>query len=356
MTSHAPIAVTGVGQCGPAAQDPRSVVEMVLDAVEAALADAQIGMNEIDAVVTASVDLLDGLTASSACLVEVVGSVMKPETRISGDGLAAAAQAACQIWAGAYQTVLVVGHAKPSMTDFADVSEWAMDAITLQPLGANFLVCAGLQAAALAEGDDDAIERWANIASLRRTAVGEKGIHPKLSPNDVLVSPMLASPLRVEMAAPLADAAWALVLRGTAPPSPHALIKGLGHDLACHAPGDRHLTRWDGLERACTRAYAMADITDPKRDFCLLEPSCFYAHEEELFLAASGTGGTNGSALLSPTGGLFAGATPIAAGLSRMAEATRFLRSAKAGSQALVHGSWGPAGQGQVVAILESAS
>ncbi|MBI5477629.1 MAG: thiolase domain-containing protein, partial [Deltaproteobacteria bacterium] len=72
------VAITGVGQSGPAAGDPRSIPEMVLEAVEGALEDAVLGWNEIDAVVTASVDLFDGMTASNVAVTEVVGAVMKP--------------------------------------------------------------------------------------------------------------------------------------------------------------------------------------------------------------------------------------------------------------------------------------
>ena len=84
------VVVAGLGQAGPKPADDRSIAEMVLAAVQAALSDAQLGYADLDAVVTASVDLFDGLTASNIAVTEVVGAVMKPETRIAGDGLAAA--------------------------------------------------------------------------------------------------------------------------------------------------------------------------------------------------------------------------------------------------------------------------
>ena len=59
------VVVAGLGQTGPSPADGRSIAEMVLPAVQAALADADLGYDDIDAVVTASVDLFDGLTASN---------------------------------------------------------------------------------------------------------------------------------------------------------------------------------------------------------------------------------------------------------------------------------------------------
>jgi len=348
-----PIVIAGVGQVGPVAQDSRSIAEFVLEAVEMALDDAGITHRHVEAVVTASVDLLDGLTASNIAVTEVVDAVMKPETRVSMDGLAAAIHAACQIRAGAYETVLVVAHAKPSMAPYEDLSQWAMDPIYLQPLGIDFLVCAALQAQAIANGDGAAERRWAEIAATRRTDA-RPGLCPPLGADDVLASPVVASPLRREMCAPMGDGACAAILQAvtdrnmtkTAP-----RITGLGHDLAPHSLGDREIRAWQGLKRASKRAYAMAGINTPQSAFDLVEPSCLYPHEEELFRSATGIGD---QARFSPTGGLFAGHTPVVAGLSRLVAACSAMRADDSCKRALAHGAWGPAGQGQAVMILET--
>ncbi len=343
----------GGGQLDPVAGDPRSIPEIVLQAVEGALEDAGITHQEIDAVVTASVDILDGLTASNIAVTEVVGAVMKPEARIAADGLAAAIHGACQIWSGAYDTLLVVAHAKPSMAPYQDLMQWAMDPIYLQPLGVDFLTCAGLQAQVLAACDAGAERRWAELAALRRA-----GTPLAISADDILASPIVASPLRAEMCAPMEDGACAIVL--TAVPgkdgvkgSERPRITGIGHDLAPHDLGDREMGIWRGLERACNRAYRMAGIDDPASAFDLAEPSCLFPHEEELFVAATGI---NGGTVVSPGGGLFAGHTPIAAGLSRLAAATLAMQDDAGCDRALVHGAWGPAGQGQAVMILEAGA
>lgn len=332
----------------PAPEDRRSIVEMVLCAVDAALIEAGHDHSGIDAVVTASADMLDGLTASNVAVTEVVGAVMKPETRISADGLAAALHAACQIWSGAYRCVLVVAHAKPSMADYEALSRWAVDPIFLQPLGVDFLTCAALQARMLASLDAKAERRWAETAATRRRAGGAAA--GPLSASEVLASALVASPLREGMCAPMGDGACAVVLAAASDGLPGVRLVGGGWDLDAHDLGDRDLSRWDGLARAYRRACASAGVAPERAGFDLAEPSCFYAHEEELFCAALGLK----IGALSPAGGLFAGSAPIAAGLSRLIAAARALRRGEAGN-AMAHGSWGPAGQGQAVALLEAA-
>ncbi|MCE7884660.1 MAG: hypothetical protein DYH08_12525 [Actinobacteria bacterium ATB1] len=338
--------MAGTGVSGPLAVDTRSIPEMVLAAAEAALADAQTDFGNIDAVVTASVDLHDGLTASNIAVTEVVGAVMKPETRIAGDGLAAAAHAACQIWAGAYGTVLVVAHGKASMADQDSVEQWAWDPITIQPLGVGFTVAAGLQArAVMGEGDPEAaLSRWATVASRRWQAVGVGS-----RPEDVLASPVTAAPLRALMAAPAADAAYAVVLTGE-PQRRGPVLKGVGYDLDTHAPGDRDLASWAGLGRAFARACRVAG-SDTGAAFDIVEASCRYPHEEELVAAAVPALADSDVA---PSGGLYRGVAPVAAGLGRLVDTVDALRSGPP-ARALAHGTWGPAGQAHAVAILESA-
>jgi len=301
------VAVLGGAEIVIVPEDSRSIPEMVLEAVEGALHDAAVQWVSVDAIVTASVDLFDGMTASSIAVTEVVGAVMKPETRIAADGLAAAIHAVHQIAARAYSTVLVVAHGKASMAPHWDLTEWAMDPVYLQPLGVDFLTIAGLQANLMAESN------------------------------------------RVGRNAPLGDGACAVVLSGSVP-SGAAVITGTGHDLDAHYPGDRDLSTWSGLQRAAGRAYKKAGVSDPATAFAVAEPSCMFPHEEDLFVEATAIEQTTP---LSPSGGLMEGTAPIVSGLTRLLAAARAIQG-HPGRRALAHGAWGPAGQGHAVAIVEA--
>lgn len=349
------VAVVGLGEAGPTVEDPRSIPEIVLDAVEGALADAGLDFGAVDAVVTASVDLFDGLTASGIAITEVIGAVMKPETRIAGDGLLAALYGACLIRSGAYETVLVTAHGKASLAPHWELTSWALDPIYLQPLGVDFLVCAALQARATAGDDPRAEVRWAETAAVRRRDARGGGVAAPCTAGDVLDSPVVASPLRSEMCAPLADGASAIVLRAVEPGATPAnggwglRFGGFGFDLSPHSPGDRDLADWTGLRRAWARARLAHGEPVPAID--VAEPSCLFPHEEELFRRALDL---DDGTVVSPQGGLFAGAVPVAAGLSRLVAAARALRHRGGQGTAVAHGTWGPAGQGQAVAILEA--
>jgi hypothetical protein len=346
------ILVAGVGQTGPSAEDRRSIPEMVLAAVEAALADAGLAHDAVESIVTASVDLFDGLTASNVAITEVVGAVMRPETRIAADGICAAIHAACQLRAEAYDTVLVVAHGKASASAGHEPTAWAMDPINLQPLGVDFDAAAGLAAQEIAAREPGALERWERLGARHAAAARAVGSDhsTRATAREVRRPP---SPLSSAMVAPSADAACAVVLRRVAADrsGPGVALTGVGWDLDAHELGERALTRWDGLRRACRMAYADAGIYDPSLAFGLLEPSCSFAHEEELFLEAIGP--VAASTLISPDGGLFAGAAPVAAGLSRVVAAVTRLRREPSLRRALAHGTWGPAGQGQAVTVLE---
>jgi len=339
--------VLGAAETGIVLEDPRSIPEMVLAVAEAALEGAALGWDDLDAVVTASVDLLDGLTASSIAVTEVVGAVMKPETRVAADGLAAAIHAVHQISAQAYRTVLVVAHGKASMTPFWELTSWAMDPIFLQSLGVDFLTVAGLQARLLASSNEAVVARWATRVAERRAAA-EGGIAGPITAAEVMASPVVASPLRAEMCAPLGDGACAVILGVPSQATGAVQVTGIGHDLEPHQPGHRDLTEWAGLRRACRRAYSAAGIGEPT--FSVVEPSCLFPHEEDLFLEAAGL---ENDTDLSPTGGLFAGTAPVVAGLSRLIRAARAIEG-RPGRRGLAHGTWGPAGQGQAVVVLEA--
>ncbi len=298
MGRPAPFAhVVGWGDTGPCVEDPRSIPELVLEAVEAALSHAGIGYDDIDSVVTASVDLFDGLTAANLAITEVVGAVLKPETRIAADGLCAAIHAACQVGAGAYETVLVVAHQKPSMAPWRALTPWCLDPILLQPLGVDADVCAALQACAAG------------------------------APAPVATVPM-------------ADRACAVVLRRT---GDGPAIVGMGTDLDAHSLGDREdPAAWAGLGRATRRALDTGDIAAGA--IRVAEASCRRPRERRLFLAATGL---EHAALGIGTGPF----TPIVDGLDALVRACE--RSA--GGPALAHGTWGPAGQAHAIVVLEGA-
>jgi acetyl-CoA C-acetyltransferase len=353
---------------------------MVLEAVERALGDARIGMAEVDAAVTASVDLWDGRTASNIQVTEVVGAVMKPEARVAGDGLLAAIHAAMTIAAGAYGTVLVAAHCKMSEGQHWACSNWAVDPIVQQPLGLDFLSAAAMQARAW-DGRHGAGERP------RARVVAKNSLHARSNPlalerapvtaEDVLGSPLLADPLRALEVAPAADGACVLIL--ASPERARSLgsraavgLLGAGYACEAHYLGDRDLAATDALAAASGRAYAMAGVRRPRDEIQVVECSEAFSYQELMWLeglglCAPGEGarlledgvtGMGGGLPVNPSGGMLGGSPFVVAGLARLAEAVLQVRGEAAGRQvpgvrrAIAHGTHGPAGQHHAVAVV----
>lgn len=342
------VAIIGIGRTPFLTENrEQSSVEMVADAVENALEDAGLGLGDLDAAVTASVDLWDGRTASNVALTEVVGAVMGPETRIAADGLAAFSHAAMTVAAGAYETVLCVAHCKPSESDHLALTAWTLDPVLLQPLGFDDAIAAGLQA----EMAGSEPRAWAEAVVRARAKAASDPFGPSLhvpEVDDVLESPQLAGPLTLDMAAPLCDGAVAVVLgkskingRDYKESQAGTRVAGIGYATETHYLGERDLTGTPALRAALCRTgvdVASADV---------IELSTPYAHQEELFAKAMGAE----LETLNPSGGMLGGAPPFVAGLARLVEATKRL---KKGGLGIAHGTWGPAGQAHCVVALEA--
>lgn len=370
------VSVLGVGRTNWASGSDLTIPELVFQAVSSALEDAGIGIGEIDAVFTASVDLLDGLTASNVAITEVVGAVMRPETRIAGDGLGTCMQAVLAVLAGSCKTALVVAHCKATMTDYLAASAWAFDPIFQQPLGLDFLSLAALQARACLDRDGAAEAQWAAVVAKNR-ANAHLGSHtppvPPVAAGEVLASPALVSPIKALDAAPFTDGACAVVLARNGHPTTGeraVYLAGIGAALDAHYPGDRDFLECAALRAAAARAYGMAGIARPDVEIDLAEITDAFSYQEPLWaeafgLCAPGGGGrmveVGESALagrlpINPSGGMLGGMPPVVSGLARVVEAVRQLRGEAGRGQvpnaatALVHGT--VSGQHHVVAIL----
>ncbi len=374
------VAIIGVAQTKyEAAKTGQNIPEMVSGVVRDALRDAGITIQQIDNVVTASVDLWDGKTASNVYLTEVAGAVMKPEARVAGDGLLAASYAHLQILAGAYNTALVVAHCKGSEGAQMALTNWMFDPVYQQTLGLDYLSAAALQACCYLDTYGISPEQCARVVvknrrNARRNPLAQAPA--ELTVEDVLNSRLLADPIHELDAAPVSDGACALILaseetaRGR---SPHPVwIRGVGSSVDAHYLGDRELADCQALTVAAQKAYRMAGLRDPRQELDLAEVSEAFSYQELLWteglgLCPRGQGGQlveegitarDGTLPVNPSGGMLAGNPLFVAGLTRLAEATLQVRGEAGERQirnaqtALAHGTQGPGGQAHAVMIV----
>ena len=126
----------------------RNLQELIFDTVRAAVDDSGQPMHEIDSVVLAAHDLVDGRSLSSMVTSPAAGAYLRDEIRLSEDGLAALSLAAAQIESGTFERVLVAAWGRPAEGDPELASARAFDPFTTQPFGLTDLTVAALRASA----------------------------------------------------------------------------------------------------------------------------------------------------------------------------------------------------------------
>ncbi len=374
------VAIIGTSQTKfEADKSYEDIPETVFKVVQEAMGDAGIDRKDLDSIVTSSVDLWDGRTASNQMLVDVVGSIMKPESRVAGDGLGAAFQGMMSILSGASEITLVVSQCRGSMGAHYEISNWVFDPIYQQPLGLDYLSAGALQANHYMTEFGISEEDCARVVVKNRNDAQNNPyaqVVKKTTVEEVMCSPMWAYPIKEMDIAPISDGACAVVLasrdRVKAFSKKPVWILGAGSCVESHYLGDRDLTGGDALIKASNKAYGMAGISDPLKDLDVAELSAAFSYQELLWTELMGfcargegarilkEGHTSLGGLLpvNPSGGMIVGNPVTVAGLTRLVEASLQVRG-EAGdrqvtgaSRALSHGTTGCCGQGQYVMIV----
>lgn len=360
-------------------------VEMVFEVVERLLQETGLTFSEdgagIDSTVTCSQDFWDGRTISNVQVMPAVGGYRRPEVKVAEDGAHAVFCAMLQILSGRSDVILVCAHTKESETRRNIIENAAFDPIYERPLGVDFISAAAMQARAYMHRYGVSPEQCAKVVVKNR---GNAKRNPYaqapavLTVDDVLDSRILASPIHLLDVKPVSDGACAMILareekarRLTARP---AWIRGISSCYDAFHLGDRDLAGCDALVEAAKRAYAMAGITDPRKELDVIEVCEEFSYQELLWteglgLCERGEGGRlveagvtafEGRLPVNPSGGLLSGRPSNVAGLTAVAEAALQVRGEAGAHQvsgartALAHGVGGACGQLHCVVILGS--
>jgi acetyl-CoA C-acetyltransferase len=344
-----PVAIIGTGQTRHAkARDDVSQPELVREAVDAALADAEIRPEEIDAVVISNMELFEGRALPELWVAEGAHATGKPVFKIATGGTSGTS--ACiagfhQAGSGAFETVLVVGFEKHSeghtQTGMALVDPFWDRAVASGAVG-NFALSISQYVA-----DRGISEEHAALVAVkaRRNAANNPHAHlqmPDLTVEEVLSSRMLAHPLRLLDMCPQSDGAAAIVVsssgaarrRGSKAVWVHAAATR--HDQPYLGDLDRRMVTMRAMRDSAWAAYAQAGIGDPLRDFDvaeIYEPATYaeLAWYEALGFCPDGeagrlieTGATamEGELPVNPSGGVLSTNPVGASGVIRVAEAS----------------------------------
>ncbi len=371
-------AIIGVGQTAyESRKDKSSLQEVIFDGASRALSDAGLRRQDVDSIVIASQDLVDGRGISNMQNAGPAGSYLKDEIRVANDGIYGLILAALQIMAGRSRLALVISWAKSSESDLDAVSTAEFEPFFERPLGLTGSVALAIQAARMVKERPQA-RRAASavVAQARKQAALNQGAHLRepVTIEEVETSAKVSWPLCALDLCPKTDGACAIILASAeqANRSRHrpVWVDGAGWESDIYGLGERDISAGPALRRAAERAYHEAKITPADIDVAEFTAQSSFEHlivMEQLGFCRDAVAATldhapaTMKAKLNPSGGTLATNPISAVGLIRAAEVALQLMGRAGGHQVanaklgLAHGSSGQCLQSNGVVVLRGA-
>ncbi|MHA1209930.1 MAG: thiolase family protein [Candidatus Freyarchaeota archaeon] len=373
------VAIVGYAQTHHQADIPMTREDMVFEVAKGAAEMAGISREDIDTVINASNDYLDGRTISELFLVMPIGAYLKDYTKVEMDGAFAVFYGMLKILSGTHDIALVVANTQGSTFNPHQVSVYTLDPLFDRQVGVmNDVAAAAIQARMYMSKYDVLEEQLAdvsvkNLSNAAKNPYAHRKI-PGITIDEVLDSKLYYDPVRELTMSPISDGACAVVLasekKAWGLTDDPVWIEGVGSSQDSYLR-DRNLTRLEGLEAAARRAYKMAGIRDPFAELDVAEVSERYAHEELMIYEAlgfceegrgadlieSGVTYVDDQLPVNPSGGALSADPITATGLIRIVEAAMQIRGearnqVSGASLALAHGQTGLCAQSNIVYIL----
>lgn len=374
------VAVIGISQTKyEGAKKEQNLADMIFETASGALADAGLKIGDIDSVVLAAHDLMDGRSITTMLTAPPAGAHLKDEVRVADDGAFAVALAWLRLLSGEFTTSLVVSWSKLSEGDFDVITSLNFEPVFYRPFGFNQVTSNALQAMSYMSRYGITEAQAAKVVVKNR----QNGlsnplaqIQKSVTENDVLESELLAWPLKKLDLPPRSDGACAIVLtteeKAIKQKGSCAWIRGVGWANDTYYLGDKSLWELPSLAVAAQKAYKMAGIQKPLAQLDVAEVHDISSfHElmeyEGLGFCKPGEGGQlidrgvtsmKGKLPVNPSGGALCSHPYTAIGLIRVAEAALQVMNKAGGHQvpgaktALAHGVSGMCCQSNCVLIL----
>lgn len=337
--------------------------EMVYDTSRRALADSGATRGQLDNVVLAASDELDGRPISSMLLNGPAGGYLTDEIKVTDNGLTALCLAFARIRSGDFDLGMVASWCKSSKTSVDVVMRYRADPFYLRPLGLGNRGATGLFAQAVAERYD-ITESEVNLRVNRafgRAARNDRGLRADVpDEGSIAASQYDATPVRIGQIAPPTDGAVSIIvasgkfLRANPQCQPIARITGVGWSSDSYQLGASRLGDLASARKAWDAASTMAGLSAESID--LFELDCPTGWHEAAYARAFGI---TEDARISPSGGAYAQNPFFCAGLINAAEAILQV-AGRAGAvqvpearRAVAHGCHGFAQQGNVAVVVE---
>lgn len=298
----APLGVIGVGQTSYRRHHSElSSADLIWTAAEAALADADLDIDAVDAIVLGVAP--DALSGENCVEKTAIFGAGKPFVRLNTGGVtgsSAVFAAASYIAAGRADVTLTIALERMGQaTTSQQVFNTIFDPVYEKDFPLTTITMAALRASMLMRVYGYTERHWAEIATRNyRNALKNPlaHLHLDLSPEDILASPLLAWPIHRYEACPMSEGACALVLASAKAVAGRkvAWVQGMASTSDSYAMGDR-IHRPEGslvdllsLRRSAQRAYADAGITRPRDQIDVVELYSPFSSAEAMTYPALG--------------------------------------------------------------------
>jgi acetyl-CoA C-acetyltransferase len=348
--SHSPVraAIVATGQTDHGRRFDASLAEIAREAIDRCLDSRGLTLDDIDAVIAGNMEMFEGIYLVDQLYVGALGALGKPLYKLNTGGTVGASVAlACyhMVASGRHRRVLGVGFQKQSEGSTQSAITTVGDPIWERAVMAGAIGNFASMASTYIAESGVTPEQAAKVAvKARRNACLNPHAHLQMADvtvEDVLASEMLAYPIhRLDMC-PASDGACAIVMAAedlagdlaNRPAWVHAVATA--HDQQYMGDSPKRLAVMRSLQAASKKAYALAGIEDPLRDFDVAEvyePATYaeLAMCENLGFCPMGGGGRlidegviliDGALPVNPSGGVLSTNPVGATAMIRVAEA-----------------------------------
>lgn len=341
------VAIVGVGQTDHKSHRPDvNGKEMIYEAVKRVLDDAELSIQDIDAVVIGNMDHFESINYVDTWSVEGSGAFMKPIMKVSTGGTTGASVAIAAYYhvaSGLFDRVLAIGWEKNSESDTTGAIITCSDPIWDRFSYSGAIPSLATEASAYMKQYGARQEDAARVAVRDRThALNNPHAHLRrpIAVEDVMASPMLAYPIKLLDVCPRSDGAVAVIFAADG-----VAQKITSKPAWIEACSVRHTYTWFGdvdyneglvsLQRASKEAYEKVGVKSPADEFDVAELYLPYSYAglkwiEDLGFCAPGEGAKfiqdghtdmGGKIPVNPSGGVISTNCIGATALLRVAEA-----------------------------------
>ncbi len=276
------VAIVGTGQTFHKSHRPDvNGQELINEAVTTALADAELTLDDIDAIVIGNMDHFEGINYVDCWSVDGSGAFMKPIIKLTTGGTTGSTLAIGgyhMVASGLFEKVLIIGWEKNSESDTTGAITTAFDPIWDRLIFAGAI--AGLAAEAQAymarTGCTDKDGARVSMRDRRHACNNPHAqLRKEVTIEEVLASPMLSDPIHLLDVCPRTDGACAVIMAsedvaGKICSVPDWIWATANRHVYTYV-GDVNLGEIDSLEFACKEIYEKVGIKEPAKEIDVVE-------------------------------------------------------------------------------------